>query len=196
MNATNLLELPAFDPESGLLNTIVETPRGNRSKYHYDPVRRLFYLKKMLPTGAIFPFDFGFVPGTLGEDGDPLDVLILKEEPSFPGCLVSARLVGIIEARQTRLGKTMRNDRLIAAADGDALFCNVKKIKDLSAQIIDQIEHFFISYNLSEGKKFEIIRRTEGEAARKLVLAGQNSYIENRTRKAEPKITRRLRTVE
>jgi inorganic pyrophosphatase len=197
MNVINLLQLPAFDAQTGLLNTVVETPKGNRSKYNYDSERGLFKLKKILPAGAFFPFDFGFVPGTLGEDNDPLDILILKEEPSFPGCVIPARLIGVIEARQVKQGKTSRNDRLIGVADGDALFCNVNKLRDLSSQIIKQIEHFFVSYNLAEGKKLEIFRRADGESAKKTVLSARNQFLDSQTVKPAPSQSgRNLRTAE
>src|ERR687884_131195 len=111
----NLDRLEPFDPESGDLTLVVETPKGGRNKYKYDEKAGLFRLPKVLPPGSIFPFDFGFVPGTRGEDGDPLDVLVLMDEPAFTGCVVACRLIGVIEAEQsTRDGQMERNDRLIA----------------------------------------------------------------------------------
>ena len=99
-------QLPAFDPESGTLNAVIETPKGHRNKYKYDEKRGLFLHSGVLPAGAVFPFDFGFVPATEGGDGDPLDVLVLMDEPAFVGCLVPANLIGVIEAEQTEDGKT------------------------------------------------------------------------------------------
>ncbi|GAC1446370.1 MAG: hypothetical protein NVSMB56_04410 [Pyrinomonadaceae bacterium] len=92
----NLETLPAFAPDSDDLHTIIETPKNCRNKYTYNAELNLFDLRKVLPAGAVFPFDFGFVPSTLGEDGDPLDVLVLMDEPAFPGCLVKARHSRII----------------------------------------------------------------------------------------------------
>ena len=104
-------------PSSGDLHVIIETPKGSRNKFKYDEAHGLFKLGGVLPAGAVFPFDFGFVPTTLGGDGDPLDVLLLMDEPAFAGCLVAARLIGVIEAAQTEEdGTTERNDRLIAVA--------------------------------------------------------------------------------
>src|SRR5881394_3501639 len=100
METARLSNLEAFDPDSGELNAVIETPKGHRNKFKYDEKRGLFRLSGVLPAGAVFPFDFGFVPSTRGEDGDPLDVLVLMEEPAFCGCLISARLLGAIEARQ------------------------------------------------------------------------------------------------
>jgi len=94
----NSARLPPFDDESGTLNAVVETIAGSRNKFAYDEKLGLFRLKGVLPAGASFPFDFGFVPSTKGEDGDPLDVLVLMDEPAFAGCLVPARLLGVTPA--------------------------------------------------------------------------------------------------
>src|SRR5436190_12890498 len=113
-------KLKPFVPESGKtrVNVIVETPKGQRNKFKYDSDASCFTLGKVLPAGAVFPFDFGFVPATIAEDGDPLDVLLLMDAPAFTGCLVRARLVGIIKAHQQEpTGEVIGNDRLIAVAD-------------------------------------------------------------------------------
>src|SRR5687768_1900762 len=111
------IDLSTYDEDSGTINVIIETPKGSRNKYEYDEKFGLFVLNEVLPAGASFPFDFGFVPSTKGEDGDPLDVLVLMDEAAYPGVLVPARLIGVIEAEQTEGGKTERNDRLIAVAE-------------------------------------------------------------------------------
>src|SRR3954463_9187396 len=108
--------LPAFDSNMKCLNVVIETPKGSRVKYAYDPDAEMFELKKALPEGMMFPFNFGFIPGTKAEDGDPLDILILNQEPLIPGCLLKARLLGVLEAEQSEDGKTTRNDRLIGVA--------------------------------------------------------------------------------
>src|ERR1051325_11774742 len=112
----SVIGLRAYAEESGELHVIIETPKGSRNKFNYDAGHDLFKLGGVLPAGAVFPFDFGFIPSTLGGDGDALDVLLLMDEPAFPGCLIPARVIGAIEAKQTENGKTERNDRLIAAA--------------------------------------------------------------------------------
>ena len=163
------IDLPAFDPETGELNVIVETPKGHRNKLKYDEKRRLFRLAKVLPAGAVFPFDFGFVPSTKGGDGDPLDVLLLMDEPVTPGCLVFARLVGVIEAEQTEGGKTKRNDRLIAVAIESTTHTGVESLDDVGEPLLEQIEHFFASYHAIEGHTFEPIGRHGPDRAEKLV---------------------------
>src|SRR5437868_6451260 len=139
---TNLEMLETWDARTGKLNAVIETPKGKRNKFAYDPERGLFKLKTVLPMGESFPYDFGFIPSTLGDDGDPLDVLILMDEPAFPGCLIPVRLIGVIEAEQTEDGKTMSNDRLIAIADKCHLFQDIESLKDLNGHLLDEMEHF------------------------------------------------------
>src|SRR4051794_22475919 len=155
-----LERLPVFDEEHRDLNVIIETPKGCRNKYKYDDDLHLFELGGVLPAGAGFPFDFGFVPSTKGEDGDPLDVLILMDEPAFPGVLVRARLIGVIEAMQTeRDGKKQRNDRLIAVAAKSNEHRSLRAMAEVSKELLDEIEHFFESYNRIRGKTFKPLRR-------------------------------------
>lgn len=174
----SVIGLPSFDRESGLLNTIIETPKGARNKFSYDEKLGLFRLKKVLPAGAVFPFHFGFIPSTWGEDEGPLDVLILMEEPAFPGCLVPSRLLGVIEAEQTKQGKCVRNDRYIAVADKMPSYSHYEQLKDLEFHLLGQIEHFFVSYNAAEGKKFVPLRRSSVDSAKKLILGGQQRFRE------------------
>jgi inorganic pyrophosphatase len=173
MPSTSLFDKPAFREEKGELNVIIEAPKGSRNKYAYDPDEGMFVLKAVLPAGAIFPFDFGFIPSTLGEDGDPLDILVLMDEPAFAGCLVPARLVGGIEAEQTeRDGETMRNDRLIAVASHSYIHRDVRSLKGLNDTLLEEIEHFFRSYNEVRGKHFEPVRRVGPKLALATVKEG------------------------
>ena len=174
--ANGIGSLTAFDEESGELNVVIETPKGSRNKYTFDAKRELFKLGGILPLGASFPFDFGFIPQTLGGDGDPLDVLLLIDEPAFPGCLVPARLIGVIEAEQTEDGETTRNDRLLAVAGKSLLYNSIKNIGDLDETLVKQISHFFVSYNEAKGKKFEPLGEFGATKAKKLVDAGVKLY--------------------
>ena len=162
-------ELPAFDEECGDLNAIIDTPKGSRNKYKLDPERNVYRLKSVLPAGSVFPFDFGFVPSTLGGDGDPLDVVVVMDEAAFTGCVVPARLIGVLEASQTQDGKTEENHRLIAVATASHQFKNVERLDDIGKNVVDEIEHFFVSYNEIKGKRFEVRRRSGPERARKIV---------------------------
>ncbi len=183
-------ELATFDRD-GMLNAIIETPKGSQNKFDFDPETGLFKLGGAMPVGAAFPFDFGFVPSTLGEDGDPLDVLVLMDAPAFAGCLVTARLVGVIEANQTeRDGKTTRNDRLIAVAEHSRVQKEVEELEHLNAARLDEMEYFFVSYNTFKGKTFEVLARSGAERARQLVKDGQAAYqkkheAQSSTRKAK-----------
>jgi len=169
--SANLENLPARDPDSGLLNVVVDTPKNSRNKYKYDPKSQVWKLSKVLPQGMSFPFDFGFVPSTKGEDGDPVDVLVLTEEPAFPGCVLSAQLIGAIEAEQDENGKTIRNDRLIAVIQTKTNPPVVKSLDALGEQRLCEIERFFISYNETEGKKFRPIGRGNVKKAEALLKA-------------------------
>ncbi|HVG19855.1 MAG TPA: inorganic diphosphatase [Blastocatellia bacterium] len=168
--------LEAFDPDSGELNVIIETPKGHRNKFKYDEKSGLYKLGGVLPAGAVFPFDFGFVPSTLGGDGDPLDVLLLMDEPAFVGCLVSARLIGAIEAEQTEEGNTARNDRLIAVAADSHNHREVRSLEEVSENLVDEIVHFFVSYNESKGKEFKPLGRFGPGEATRLVEEGVKLY--------------------
>lgn len=170
-------KLTTFDKKSGELNVVIETPKGSRNKYSYDEKLGIFVMKGVLALGHSFPYDFGFIPQTLGGDGDPLDVLILMDEPAFAGCLIPSRLIGVIEAEQTeRDGKTERNDRLLAVASNSRDWDDVRSINDLNVNLVDEIEHFFVSYNEAKGKKFEALGRFGAIKAQKIVEEGIKLY--------------------
>jgi inorganic pyrophosphatase len=139
------------------VHVIVETPRGKRNKYHYDAELNAFRLKKVLAAGFAFPYDFGFIPGTKAGDGDPLDVLLLMDEPAYPGCIVEARLIGVLEAEQKEQGESVRNDRLVAVAKESVEHARVESLQDMSRALLDQLEHFFRSYNEADGKEFRLL---------------------------------------
>jgi len=164
------MRVPAFADDEHC-NVIIETPKGSRNKFDYDPELGLFRLGGVLPLGAVFPYDFGFVPGTRGGDGDPLDVLVLMDEPAFTGCLVVVRLLGALEAEQTESGATMRNDRLIAVAAASRNHREVGSLDQITANRIDEIEHFFVSYNQSKGKQWKPLGRSGPAQARRIVQA-------------------------
>jgi inorganic pyrophosphatase len=167
---TALDTLPAFDGND--LTVIIETPKGSQNKYAFAPDCGAFMLKGVLPAGAVFPFDFGFVPSTLGDDGDPLDVLVLMDASAFVGCIVPSRLIGAIEAEQTEDGKTERNDRLLAVAAQSITHRSIRDVSDLNDDLVGQIEHFFVSYNMAKGKTFTPKGRCGHARAKSLVEAG------------------------
>jgi inorganic pyrophosphatase len=130
---------------------------------------------KVLPAGSAFPFDFGFVPGTNAEDGDPIDVLVLMDEPTFTGCLIRCRLIGVLVATQTEHGKTVRNDRLVAVAKNAQNYHDLRSLRDVNKNLLKELAHFFASYNQMKAKIFELVGVKGLAFARKLVItsAGQ-----------------------
>jgi inorganic pyrophosphatase len=166
----NLQALSAFDSETDGVFCVIEAQRGSRNKFKYNPDLALFVHDSTLPSGASYPFDFGFIPSTKGEDGDPIDVLVLMDEPAFVGAVVPARLIGVIEAEQREsTGEVVRNDRLIAAAMKSRAYCDAKKLDDLQPGLVDEIEHFWIAYNEIRGKQFTPIGRAGGVRAKHIV---------------------------
>jgi len=154
------------------IKVIIETPKGSRQKNHNDESSRIISLKKLLPQGMVFPFDFGFVPGTKAEDGDSLDLLVLSEFATFPGCQQECRLIGGIKATQSETkskGKKIRNDRIFAVPVLSEVFRHIETLSDIPDDIMEETEQFFIQYNKLEGKNFEISDRIKPKEAIKLV---------------------------
>ena len=188
MPSKNLKALDAFAGDPGELNVIIETPKGSRNKFDYDEDAGLFKLGGVLPSGAVFPFDFGFAPSTVGGDGDPLDVLVLMDEPAFTGCLVRVRLLGVIEAEQTeRDGETTRNDRLIGVAADSRLHTRVRALESLGATLLEEIEHFFVSYNRIKGKEFKPRGRFGPAHALRLVEEGARLFKKSKRKRPAKK---------
>lgn len=169
--STPLNELPARSADSGLFNVVVDTPRRSRSKYKFDEEHGIWRLIKNLPLGAVFPFNFGFIPSTRGEDGDPLDALVIGDEPAFVGCVLPVRLIGVIEAEQTERRRTVRNDRLIGVVETPYNPAPFHFLDELGDQRLSEIEHFFISYNQIEGRIFRVLGRQGRQRAQSLVDA-------------------------
>jgi inorganic pyrophosphatase len=169
-------DLPTYD--GALLNAIIETPQGSHAKYAFDPKTCLFKLRSVLTAGAVFPYNFGFLPSTKGEDGDPLDVLVLMDAAAYPGCLLPSRLVGVIEAEQTEKGsvQTERNDRLVSIAASCPTYGEIAALDELSPQLLHQIEYFFVSYNKIRGKKWKPIGRHGPTRAERLIKAGSERF--------------------
>lgn len=155
---------------------IIETPKGRRNKFDYDPDYQLFTLGGLLPEGLAFPFDFGFIPSTVAEDGDPLDVMVLMDEPAHVGCLLDVRLIGVIEAEQSDGKKKTINNRLIAVAIHSYAHENLASLGEINKPLLDQVEEFFISYNKSRGKKFKVTGRHGPKRASELVQAGMKAF--------------------
>jgi inorganic pyrophosphatase len=161
--------LAPFESKDADLTVIIETPKGSRNKYAYDPDERIFALRKVLPAGMAFPYDFGFVPSTLADDGDPLDVLVLMDEPAFAGCKLTCRLVGVIEGEQGDKKKPERNDRIVAVESGNHSYARVKRIDDLGKSFEREIEEFFVNSHRLIGKQYRILALKGPAAASRCV---------------------------
>lgn len=140
-----------------MLRVVIETPKGSRNKFAFDPKLRAYELKKVLPSGMSFPYDFGFVPSTEAEDDDPVDVLVLMDEPAFPGCIVECRPIGVIQGQQEDGKKEVRNDRIIAIEKDAHSWADVKTVGDLGKKFCQELEEFFVNYHRLTGKKYRVL---------------------------------------
>ena len=156
------------------VNVVIETPKGSAQKYDYDPESHFFRMSKILPSGMVFPYDFGFIPKTKGEDGDPLDVIVISEFNSFPGIMIKCRIIGGIKAEQSekKRKKVIRNDRFLAVPKCSNIFEKVESMHDLPDRIMDQLEEFFVDYNKLEGKKFKALEKMGPKEAQRLTQLG------------------------
>ena len=158
---------------SNSTEVVIETPKGSRNKFAYEPGSGVYKLSKVLAEGMSFPYDFGFVPHTLAEDGDPVDVLVLTDAALFPGCVLDCILIGVVELEQQEKNRMVRNDRLIGVASESILYSDLKDISQLNAPVLKQIEAFFVNYqrlrdvrvtilgHQGPGKAWSLLRRSK-----------------------------------
>lgn len=135
----------------------------------------------------MFPFDFGFIPSTLGEDGDPLDVMVLMDAPAHVGCLIQIRIIGIIEAKQIQDGETERNDRLLGVAIHSYDHEDLTTLDEVNKTLLDQVEAFFVSYNQQRGKKFRITGTGGPKKAIKFLKSGMEQFDRKSANKKKSK---------
>jgi inorganic pyrophosphatase len=128
---------------SKTITVMIESPKGFNQKFNYDPAERRFTLSKILPAELVFPFDFGMIPGTKGADGDPLDIIVISESATFPGCMMECRIIGALQAEQTEVdGKRVRNDRFLGVPVVSQLFPDINDLAGLPESVLNQLEHF------------------------------------------------------
>lgn len=163
------------DDDDRVFTVVIETPRGCRNKYAFDPDQRVFSLTKVLPAGMAFPYDFGFVPSTEGEDGDAIDVLVLMDEPAFPGCVVRCRLIGVIEGEQKDGKNVERNDRILAVEIGTHSWDDVRHVDDIGKQFAKELAKFFVHYHELTGKEYRVLAMKEPGAATKCIAKGMKA---------------------
>jgi inorganic pyrophosphatase len=154
------------------LDVVIETPKGSVQKYSVEPGTSFFRLKKVLPTGMFFPYDFGFIPNTKGEDGDALDVVVISEFCSFPGCIIQCRIIGGFKAEQSNKKakqKVIRNDRYFAIPVHSKIYQEMESMNDIPSALLKEIEDFFIDYNDIEGKTFKVLDTLSAKASFKII---------------------------
>ena len=135
-----------------IYEVLIEIPKGSRNKYEYDEERKMLRFDRMLFSSVHYPSDYGFIPNTLGEDGDPLDVLVLVNEPTFPGCLIDARPVGLF----VMYDEKGRDDKVLCVPVSDPLWNHIYSLEQVPPHLLDEIEHFFTIYKDLEQKKVRV----------------------------------------
>ena len=168
----NPVQLKPFSDEKDLLRVVIETPKGSRNKFAFNEDERVFELKKVLPAGMAFPYDFGFVPSTKADDGDPVDVLVLMDEPAFAGCVLKCRLIGVIQGEQGDKKRKVRNDRIVAVERDAHSWSDVKTIDDLGKEFCRELEEFFVNYHNLSGEQYKVLGIKGPSQARKLIKSG------------------------
>jgi inorganic pyrophosphatase len=154
---TDLIKLPVRN-DHGDVHVVVETTRGSAAKLEYDPDLQVFTLSKALILGLTYPYDWGFVPSTKGEDGDPIDALVIHEAATAPGLVLKCKIIGVLEVLQREKGKKrIRNDRLIAVPRDSHREKADKDARDLSKQVREEIERFFVATDELEDKELKFL---------------------------------------
>jgi inorganic pyrophosphatase len=174
----NPSRLKPLDPDDKqMLRVVIETPKGSRNKFAFNADEHIFELKTVLPAGMAFPYDFGFVPSTEADDGDPVDVLVLMDEPAFPGCVLKCRPIGVIEGEQIEKkdknknkGKDkVRNDRIVAVEQDAHSWADTRNIDDLGKHFLQELEEFFVEYHRLSEREYRVLNVKGPGSARKLV---------------------------
>jgi inorganic pyrophosphatase len=149
--ARDYMMIPPGTGEPGVANAIVEIPKGRRTKFEVDKQTGLIKMDRYLYSSSVYPGDYGFVPQTLAEDGDPSDILVMVNEPTFSGCLIEARVVGIFKMKD----KGQNDYKLLAVPNKDPLFAAMKTLDDVPSHFLREVEHFFATYKQLEGVQTE-----------------------------------------
>ncbi|MGA8555440.1 MAG: inorganic diphosphatase [Candidatus Acidiferrales bacterium] len=168
--------LAPLDADSqSTIQVIIETPKGSRNKFAFNEEQKVFEIKKVLPAGMVFPHDFGFIPSTMADDGDAVDVLVLMDEPAYPGCLIKCRVIGIIEGEQGKKKNKQRNDRIIAIEQENHSYAHVRHIRDMGKKFVQELEEFFVNYHRHLGKKFHVLDVQGPSEARRRIAEGMKA---------------------
>lgn len=171
----NYLHLPLGEKAPAEINVVVEIPERSRNKYEYDKALDIFRLDRALHSPIHYPGDYGFVPQTLALDDDPLDVLILVIEPTFPGCLVVARPIGLLKM----LDEGKVDDKVLAVPVGEPAFEQISDYTEMFPHTIRKISHFFDTYKMLEGKQTKILGWEDAQAARDVIVESAKRFRDN-----------------
>jgi inorganic pyrophosphatase len=173
---TNLIKLPAFS-DHGDLHVVIETPRGSRAKLDYDPKLKTFTLAKSLLAGLTYPYDWGFVPTTAAEDGDPVDVMVVHEAATFPGLVLTCKIIGVLQVEQHSKGKkSKRNDRLFVVPRASHAEKDLSDVRDLTSAMREELVKFFVATDELEDKQLKILGWKGPNAALKTVKRGIKAF--------------------
>lgn len=169
---TDYLRLPIGEESPNIVTAVVEIPQGSVNKYEYDKKLNVFRLDRKLFSPVHYPGDYGFVPRTLAEDGDPLDILILGDDPTFPGCVYYARPIGLFEM----LDQGVRDEKILACATGNPRFSTIQDYKQIQPHVLREIEHFFSIYKDLEGKRTKVLGWKDRDAAHEIIRVSNERF--------------------
>ena len=159
------LSLIPAQPKPGLINVLIEITGGSKNKYEFDKDLQAFALDRVLYSSVQYPYDYGFVPNTLADDGDPLDGMVIMDEPTFPGCVITARPIGMLEM----IDGGDRDEKILCVPDKDPRYASVKSLEDIATHKLDEIAEFFRTYKNLEKKVTEILGWQDVEKVTPLV---------------------------
>lgn len=174
----NYLELPIGKSLPDVVSVVIEIPLDGTNKYEYDKLLHVFRLDRNLHSPVHYPGDYGFIPQTLAEDGDPLDILILGDSGTFPGCMYNARPIGVFEM----LDQGVPDEKIVAYATGNPRFQDVQSYKQVQPHVLREIEHFFSVYKDLEGKRTKALGWKDREAAHEVIGSSHRRYTERNVR--------------
>jgi inorganic pyrophosphatase len=160
----DLARIPA-QPKAGIINVLIEIPAGSKNKYEFDKDLNAFALDRVLFSSVQYPYDYGFIPNTLADDGDPLDGMVIIDQPTFPGCVIAARPIGMLEM----IDGGDRDEKILCVPDKDPRYANVKSLKDIPSHRLDEIAEFFKTYKNLEKKVTEILGWKDADTVAALV---------------------------
>jgi len=180
---TDYLDLPIGEQAPDVVTTVIEIPHGGVSKYEYDKNLHVFRLDRNLYSPVHYPGDYGFIPQTLAEDGDPLDVLVLGDAPTFPGCVYPVRPIGLFEM----LDQGVRDEKILAYATGNPRFTGIDDYAEVQPHILREIVHFFSIYKDLEGKRTKVLGWKDRKAAHEIIQSSHARFAQQHIAQEGPR---------